>query len=103
MKTPQRIVLFKDDVTERYNPITDTYEEQESEYVEVPCLINFINQSKTFQDYGNRTDYVMICRFMQEQEPFKKALYNEEYFIPLESINAPIKGAVRLKKVGKYG
>lgn len=99
MKTPHRIELFRGDFKSDYDPITDTYVEQESQGVIVPCLVNYITQAKVFDDYGNREDRVIICRFMQEQNPFLKAKYNDKTFVPIETIDAPIKGAVRLKEV----
>ena len=66
--------------------------------VYVPCLINFITQAKVFEEYGNRTDKVMIARFNQEQAPFDYAEYKGETFHPIEKIDAPIKGAIRLKR-----
>ena len=41
----------------------------------------------------------MICRFQQEQEPFQYAIYDGGRYELLDAIDAPIKGAVRLKKV----
>ncbi|MBF0747289.1 hypothetical protein IR073_06490 [Gemella sp. 19428wG2_WT2a] len=103
MKTPHRIKLFKSNTADKYNPVTDTYENSESEYKEVACYINYIKKSKVFEDYGNRTDNIMICRFMQEQEPFTKAFFKNNYYVPIENIDAPIKSAVRLKRVVRNG
>ena len=66
----------------------------------VPCLVNFISQAKVFEEYGSRTEKIMICRFQQEQKPFKSAIYEGSKYEPLDAIDAPIKGAVRLKKAG---
>ena len=85
MKTPHRISLFRDGTTPKYNPETDSYDETPGTEIIVPCLVNFISQAKVFEEYGSRSEKIMICRFQQEQEPFQ---------------DAPIKGAVRLKKVG---
>lgn len=106
MKTPHRIALFRGGSVPKYNPATDSYDETPGTKTLVPCLVNFISQAKVFQEYGNRTDKVMICRFMQEQKPFSKAYFvdhrnqaNTGYYEPLDAIDAPIKGAVRLKEV----
>ena len=40
----------------------------------------------------------MICRFSQEQKPFDYALYEGKKYYPIEQIDAPIKGAIRLKR-----
>lgn len=99
MKTPHRITLIRNLDKKDYDPVTDTYKDQVGNKVEVACLVNFINQVRVFQEYGSRTDKIMICRFQQEQEPFDKAIYNGSYYVPIDSIDAPIKGAVRLKEV----
>ena len=63
-------------------------------------MVNFISQAKVFEAYGSKNEKVMICRFQQEQEPFQSATYEGNKYEPLDQIDAPIKGAVRLKKVG---
>ena len=100
MKTPHRIKLVRGDTVPKYNPETDSYEQVEGEAEEVACLVNFISQAKVFEAYGNRNEKVMICRFQQEQKPFQSATYEGSKYEPLDQIDAPIKGAVRLKKVG---
>ena len=42
----------------------------------------------------------MICRFQQAQKPFATAIYDGSKYVPMDQIDAPIKGAVRLKKAG---
>lgn len=98
MKTPHRIILVRGEVTPRYNPETDSYSDELGEEQLVPCFVNFISQSKVFELYGNRNQKIMVCRFMQEQEPFGYAVFNGVRYEPIERIDAPIKGAVRLKK-----
>lgn len=100
MKTPHRITLIRGkNIHGKYNPNTDSYEKGVENRKTVPCLINFIRQAKVFEEYGNRNEVVMICRFQQEQTPFYQAEYKGFLYEPLESIDAPIKGAVRLKRV----
>lgn len=100
MKTPHRITLVRGEITPKYNPVTDSYDVGESVEAVVPCFVNFISQAKVFEIYGNQTDKVMICRFQQEQAPFQSAIYDGVRYEPLDQIDAPIKGAIRLKKVG---
>lgn len=100
MKTPHRISLFRDGTTSKYNPETDSYDETPGTEIIVPCLVNFISQAKVFEEYGSRSEKIMICRFQQEQEPFQYAVYDGGRYELLDAIDAPIKGAVRLKKVG---
>lgn len=100
MKTPHRITLVRGGTVPKYNPETDSYDEIQGAETIVPCFVNFISQSKVFEEYGSRSEKVMICRFQQEQEPFKYAIYDSIRYEPLDAIDAPIKGAVRLKKVG---
>ena len=100
MKTPHRITLIRGDTTERYNPVTDTYEAGDVSKEVVPCFVNRVTNAKVFEAYGSRNEKVMICRFQQEQEPFQYASYEGSKYEPLDQIDAPIKGAVRLKKVG---
>ncbi|MDK7187930.1 hypothetical protein [Facklamia hominis] len=99
MKTPQTITLKYADSIERYDPITDTYTGSETRLVEIPCLANYLSQERIFELYGDRTNRVLVVRFNQEQVPFKEAIYQGRTFVPIESIDAPIKGAVRLKEV----
>ena len=100
MKTPHRIALVRGSTVPKYNPVTDSYDEGKGAEVIVPCLVNFISQAKVFELYGSRNEKIMICRFQQEQEPFQYAIYDGDRYEPLDAIDAPIKGAVRLKKVG---
>lgn len=100
MKTPHRITLIRGAEAPKYNPETDEYENQGGQSEVVPCLVNFIRQARVFKDYGNQTDTVMICRFQQAQKPFATAIYDGSKYVPMDQIDAPIKGAVRLKKVG---
>lgn len=100
MKTPNRITLIRGGTVPKYNPETDSYDEIKGSETIVPCLVNFISQAKVFEEYGSRSENVIICRFQQEQEPFQSAIYDGFRYEPLDAIDAPIKGAVRLKKVG---
>lgn len=102
MKTPHRITLICGG-RKKYNPERDEYETQARKTVTVPCLVNKVSQSKVFENYGNRTDTVIICRFQKEQAPFTQAVFDDNTYEPIEAIDAPIKGAVRLKKVGIFG
>ena len=101
MKTPHTITLFRgDEPRQVFNPITGGYETVGEEVEkDVPCLFNFISQEKEFMQYGTREGKLAIARFNQEQEPFNRAKYKEDDYIPVEAIDAPIKGAVRLRKV----
>lgn len=99
MKTPHRITLIRGGSAPKYNPETDEYKNQAGQSETVPCLVNFVRQARVFKDYGNQTDTVMICRFQQEQKPFATAIYDGSKYAPMDQIDAPIKGAVRLKKV----
>lgn len=99
MKTPHRITLIHGG-RKKYNPETDSYEMEAIKTIIVPCLVNKVSQSKVFENYGNRTDTVISCRFQKEQAPFSQAIFNGDTYEPIEAIDAPIKGAVRLKKVG---
>ena len=101
MKTPDRIALTSGG-REKYNPEKDRYEMESRTFHYVPCFVNKVSQSKVFENYGNRTDTVISCRFLKKQEPFIQAVFNGEIYEPIEAIDAPIKGAIRLKKVGPY-
>lgn len=101
MKTPHRIALISGETTEHYNPVTDTYEAGSVSKEVVPCFVNRVTNAKVFEAYGNRTDEVIAIRFMTAPKPFSKAEFNGKTYEPLEEIDAPIKGAVRLRKVGK--
>ena len=100
MKTPHRITLVRGGTVPKYNPVTDSYDETQGTETLVPCFVNFISQAKVFELYGSRNEKIMICRFQQEQKPFQYAIYDGSRYEPLDAIDAPIKGAVRLKKVG---
>ena len=102
MKTPHRIILICGG-RKKYDPETDSYEMEARKTITVPCLVNKVSQSKVFELYGNRTDVIISCRFQQEQAPFTQAVYKRDTYEPIEAIDAPIKGAVRLKKVGPFG
>lgn len=102
MKTPHRIILICGG-RKKYNPEKDSYEMEARKTITVPCLVNKVSQSKVFENYGNRTDTVIICRFQKEQAPFTQAVFERDTYEPIEAIDAPIKGAVRLKKVGPFG
>lgn len=99
MKTPHRIDLITEERT-AYNPRTGEHEEL-TKLVNrnIPCLINYISQAKVFEMYGDRNNRVIVARFMQEQAPFVKAEWQGRTFVPIETIDAPIKGSIRLKEV----
>ena len=101
MKTPHRITLIRGATSARYYPVTDSFEAGDGAKVVVPCFVNRVTNAKVFEDYGSRTDEVIAIRFMTAQKPFSKAEFNDKTYAPLEEIDAPIKGAVRLSKVGK--
>lgn len=100
MKTPHRITLVRGKGVAKYNPETDTYESQAEQSETVPCFVNFIQKSKVFELYGNRSDVVMICRFQQEQKPFLHAIYDGYKYELIDSTEAP-KCSVRLKRTVK--
>ena len=99
MKTPHHIKLLIGKGIPKYNPITGEYDQVEGTYKVVPCFVNAISQSKVFEEYGDRTQKIIVCRFNQEQKPFNQAEYQGALYEPVESIDAPIKGSVRLRKV----
>lgn len=98
MKTPHTITLITKSGETKFDPITGGHVPVGNVSVDVPCFINFITQAKVFEEYGNRTDKVMIARFSQEQAPFDYTEYLGETYHPIEQIDAPIKGAIRLKR-----
>ena len=100
MKTPHRITLVRGKGVAKYNPVTDTYENQAEQSEVVPCFVNFIQRAKVFELYGNRSDVVMICRFQQEQEPFLYAIYDGFRYEQIDSVEAS-KCSVRLKRTVK--
>lgn len=100
MKTPHRITLVRGKGVAKYNPVTDTYDNQAEQSEVVPCFVNFIQEAKVFELYGSRTDTVMICRFQQEQKPFLYAIYDGFKYEPIDSVEAS-KSAVRLKRTVK--
>ena len=100
MKTPHRITLVRGKGVAKYNPETDTYESQAEQSETVPCFVNFIQKSKVFELYGNRSDVVMICRFQQEQKPFLYAISDGFEYELIDSVEAS-KSAVRLKRTVK--
>ena len=97
MKTPHRITLVRGKGVAKYNPVTDTYENQAEQSKVVPCFVNYIQKAKVFELYGNRSDVVMICRFQQEQEPFLYAIYDGFKYELIDSVEAS-NSAVRLKR-----
>ena len=100
MKTPNRITLVRGKGVAKYNPVTDTYENQAEQTEVVPCFVNFIQKAKIFELYGNRSDVVMICRFQQEQEPFLYAIYDGFRYEQIDTVEAS-KCSVRLKRTVK--
>lgn len=100
MKTPHRITLVRGKGVAKYNPVTDTYDNQAEQSVIVPCFVNYIQKAKVFELYGNRSDVVMICRFQQEQEPFLYAIYDGFKYKQIDSVEAS-KCSVRLKRTLK--
>nr|DAP94426.1 MAG TPA: head closure knob [Caudoviricetes sp.] len=97
MKTPHRITLVRGKSVAKYNPETDSYDNQAEQSEVVPCFVNFIQKAKVFELYGSRSDVVMICRFQQEQKPFLYAIYDGYKYEQIDSVEAS-KNAVRLKR-----
>lgn len=99
MKTPHTIKLIKKSEKPVFDPIIGDYVGGYADALEVPCLANYISQQRVFEMYGDRVSRVLIARFNQAQEPFDLAEYDGRTFKPIETLDAPIKGAVRLKEV----
>ena len=97
MKTPHRITLIRGKGVAKYNPETDSYDNQAEQPEVVPCFVNFIQKAKVFELYGNRSDIVMICRFQQEQKPFLYAIYDGFKYEQIDTVEAS-KCSVRLKR-----
>lgn len=97
MKTPHRITLIRGKGVAKYNPETDSYDNQAEQPEVVPCFVNFIQKAKVFELYGSRSDIVMICRFQQEQKPFLYAIYDGFKYEPIDSVEAS-KYSARLKR-----
>lgn len=100
MKTPHRITLVRGKGVAKYNPVTDSYDNQAEQSVVVPCFVNYIQRAKVFELYGNRSDVVMICRFQQEQEPFLYAIYDGFRYEQIDTVEAS-KCSVRLKRTAR--
>lgn len=100
MKTPNRITLVRGKGVAKYNPETDSYDNQAEQSEVVPCFVNFIQKAKVFELYGSRSDVVMICRFQQEQKPFLYAIYDGFRYEQIDSVEAS-KCSVRLKRMVK--
>lgn len=103
MKTPHTINLVRSGGVRRYDPVKDRYIDPDYQVMRVPCLANYLSQQRIFELYGNRTDRVLTVRFNQKQEPFDKAFFDGKTFVPVDAIDAPIKGSVRLKEVVNNG
>nr|DAN80867.1 MAG TPA: head closure knob [Caudoviricetes sp.] len=97
MKTPHRITLVRGSGVAKYNPVTDSYDNQAEQTEVVPCFVNYIQKAKVFELYGNRSDVVMICRFQREQEPFLYAIYDGFRYEQIDTVEAS-KCSVRLKR-----
>lgn len=101
MKTPHTITLFHGkEPSKKYNPKTGQLESNGTTTPKkVPCFFNLISQQQVWKEYGSKNQKMAIVRFNQEQAPFIRAEYKGETYKPYDSIDAPIKGAVRLVKV----
>ena len=100
MKTPHTITLiYGEQERPKYDPVTGTYKPVEGTLKETPCFANYVTQERVFEQYGDRKHRVLVVRFNQEQKPFTEAVYNGKTYRPIEQIDAPIKGAVRLREV----
>lgn len=100
MKTPHSIILIRNKTGTQLDWETGEYISDDPEREIVPCFANFVSQERVFELYGDRTDRVLIARFMQAQHPFDKALFQGKAFIPIEQTDAP-KTAYRLKEVAE--
>ncbi|WP_284800558.1 hypothetical protein [Aerococcus urinae] len=58
-----------------------------------------MSQQKVFEMYGDRKDKVLAVRFNQAPPAFDYALYQGEKYTPIERIDAPVKGAIHLRRV----
>lgn len=99
MKTPHKIKLLRGEVTPRYNPVTNSYDNGNVHEEVIPCFINYITHEKVFENYGSRSERVIVVRFKQEVEPFTEAIYNGKRYEPIERLDFKFKGSIRLKEV----
>lgn len=98
LKTPHMITLIKKHGRDRFDPHTGQVKSAEYMRWDVPCLVTKVTQARQFEAYGSRDKEVIIARLMQPVA-FDAAEYRGRRYKPLESIDAPIKGAVRLEAV----
>lgn len=98
MKTNDRITLCTD-TSLKYNPAMGDYENSDGVRWKVPCKANFISKSKQLREFGEINERLVVVRFMQEQEPFDYALFHGEKYKPMDSIDAPIKGSITMRRV----
>lgn len=102
MKTPDLISLTTFSGPRRYDALTDTYKTRDEETIQVPCFVSRVSKRQVFEMYGSREDNVISVRFMQPVKPFEKAVFRGKTYKPIETIDGPIKEAIRLKEV-QYG
>lgn len=102
MKTPHRITLVYSEGKTTFDPITGKYESGAMISMEVPCFINFPTKQTQFEQYGSREENILIARFNHEPEPFTKAIYKGKTYAPIEELDAPVKGSIRMREVDDY-
>lgn len=67
------------------------------------CLVNKVTQERVYEIFGNHKDEVIIVRFNQQPPDFNEAIFEGGTYHPIEAIDAPVKSAVRLKRVWMRG
>lgn len=101
MKTPHYIDLYYASDKPTYDPVFDTFTNPEVESLRKPCLVNFMSQKKVYENYGSRSERIIIVRFAQSVSAFDYAYFKGDRYEAIERVDIPAKHAVHLKFVGE--
>lgn len=78
-----------------YNPQTGEYEQPETTQATFDVFANYVTNERVSEMYGERTDTVIVVRFIQDPPKFSRAIFEGKPFIPIEQVGR----SVRLKEV----
>ena len=102
MKTPHVIeILLGGSGVPRYDPVTDTYNENDSQWLSVPCMVDVPMEATVLEDYGTREQVDIIARFLSMPPEFTTAKWNGERYTVVDRAPSGRKQSVRMRRVAR--
>lgn len=100
MKTPHTLkILLGGNGVPRYDPVTDTYEDDQGDWIKVPCLIDVPREVTILEQYGTREEMDIIARFLYMPLEFTVAEWEGQRYTVVDRSTSGNKQSIRMRRV----